>query len=78
MQVGEIVAERFEIEARASTGGMGEVFRARDRTTGEPVAVKVLLHNHTIERMRFAQEIDVLAGLRHPGVVHFIAHGRTP
>src|SRR5512132_836678 len=78
MQVGEVVEGRFEIEARASTGGMGDVFRARDATTGEAVALKVLLHNHTIDRMRFAQEIEVLAGLRHRGVVHYIAHGRTP
>ncbi|MEO5729296.1 MAG: protein kinase, partial [Byssovorax sp.] len=77
-QVGELVADRFEIEARASTGGMGEVFRARDRTTGEPVAVKVLLHNHAIERMRFAQEIEVLARIRHPGIVNYVAHGRMP
>jgi hypothetical protein len=77
MLVGETIAGRFEIEASANTGGMGEVFRARDLTTGELVAVKVLLHNHTIERIRFAQEINVLAGLRHPGIVNYVAHGRT-
>jgi serine/threonine protein kinase len=77
MFVGEIIAERFEIEARASVGGMGEVFRARDKTTGETVAVKVLLHNYPLDRMRFAQEIEVLAGLRPPGVVRYVAHGST-
>ncbi len=77
MLVGETIAGRFEIEACANTGGMGEVYRARDRATGEPVAIKVLIHNQALERIRFAQEINVLAGLRHPGIVNYIAHGRT-
>jgi serine/threonine protein kinase len=39
MRVGDVVGDRFELEALAGAGGMGEVFRARDRATGEAVAV---------------------------------------
>lgn len=38
---GDVVAERFEIESMARSGGMGTVYRARDRETGNPVALKV-------------------------------------
>lgn len=46
MRPGDIVAGRFEIERRAGSGGMGEVFRARDLASGAAVALKVLLTAH--------------------------------
>src|SRR5262249_8233867 len=42
MQPGEVIGERFEIERRVGSGGMGVVYRARDLASGEAVAVKVL------------------------------------
>ena len=42
MNAGDLVADRFEIEKLAATGGMGDVYRARDRRTAEVVALKVL------------------------------------
>lgn len=42
MYPGERIAERYEIEALAGSGGMGEVFRAFDRLSSCPVAIKVL------------------------------------
>src|SRR4051812_34423060 len=77
MQSGDVVADRFEIERLAGTGGMGAVFRARDRLTGEPVAVKVLADPRG-NAERFAREGRVLAELRHPGIVRYVAHGTTP
>ncbi len=76
MQPGDLVADRFEVERLAGTGGMGEVFRARDRHTGEPVALKALHQAHGGER--FAREAVLLAELRHPAIVRYIAHGTTP
>ena len=35
-------ARRYQLESRIATGGMGEVWRARDTTLGRTVAVKVL------------------------------------
>src|SRR5215472_208191 len=77
MQPGDIVAERFEIERRAGSGGMGVVYRARGRVTGSSVALK-LVHGQSQEPTeRFTREGRLLAGLRHPGIVRYVAHGAT-
>src|SRR5262249_15141049 len=77
MQPGELVADRFEVESRASAGGMGAVFRALDRTSGTMIALKVL-HGAWSESLdRFAREARVLSELRHPGIVKYVAHGTT-
>ncbi len=79
MLPGDVVGERFLLEELAGSGGMGAVFRARDRTTGEPVALKMLHGTAASDGAeRFAREIRVLAALRHPGIVRYIADGRTP
>ena len=36
-----MIADRFEIVALAGAGGMGEVWKARDRLSGAAVAVKI-------------------------------------
>jgi tetratricopeptide (TPR) repeat protein len=75
---GTIVAERFEIEELAGSGGMGSVWRARDRLTGQPVAVKVLHGANERAAARFTMEARALGDLRHPGIVRYVAHGTTP
>ena len=42
MQGGDVVGERFVVEALAGTGGMGAVYRARDRSSDAVVALKVV------------------------------------
>ena len=44
LQSGSLFANRFEIDRAAGAGGMGTVYRAVDRYSGEPVALKLLLH----------------------------------
>jgi eukaryotic-like serine/threonine-protein kinase len=78
MKPGDLLGGRFELERHAGSGGMGEVFRAWDRATGEPVAVKVLLEGRAPDHLRFAREAGVLAELSHPGIVRYVAHGLTP
>jgi eukaryotic-like serine/threonine-protein kinase len=77
MQPGDVVDGRFAIEAVAGSGGMGTVFRARDRASGDLVAIKVLRAEAREARERFVREVRVLAGLRHPGIVRYIADGAT-
>jgi tetratricopeptide (TPR) repeat protein len=72
-----LLAERFEIERLAGAGGMGRVYRAHDWRTEQPVAVKVLSAQGALEAERFAREATVLAGLSHPAIVRFVAHGHT-
>src|SRR5688572_9626365 len=54
MRPGDVIAERFELEREAGSGGMSVVFRARDRLTGEPVALKVLRASSEDYERRFA------------------------
>jgi tetratricopeptide (TPR) repeat protein len=54
---------------------MGAVYQASDSLSGQPVALK-LLHADTPEAFqRFSREAEVLASLRHPGIVSYVAHG---
>jgi len=81
MKPGDVVADRFEIERLAGSGGMGAVYRSNDRLTGEPVAVKVLWSHYSElpeHAERFSREALLLQELTHPGIVRYIAHGHTP
>jgi len=78
MLKGEVISGRFEVEHLSGAGGMGQVYRARDLRTGEPVALKVLYQVGPLEIERFAREADVLSNLRHPGIVRYIEGGAAP
>jgi hypothetical protein len=77
MRAGDVIAERFELVSIAGQGGMGVVWRAHDRATGEPVALKALLQRGSELEARFAREARVLAALGHSGVVRHVADGTT-
>ena len=72
-----LVDGRFELKRVAGAGGMGKVYLAHDRLTGQPVAVKVLSSAGGDAR-RFAREAAVLADLLSPAIVRYVAHGVTP
>ncbi len=60
-------------------GGMGSVYRAQHRETGEIHAVKILLENFSDQqhfRTRFESEIRALIKLDHPNVVRIISFGQ--
>jgi eukaryotic-like serine/threonine-protein kinase len=79
MKVSDLVSERFNIEQPIASGGMGQVFRARDRVSGEQVAVKIISSDGSeLRSARFAREVELLSGLSHPGIVRYITHGQTP
>lgn len=61
-------------------GGMGVVHRAIQRTTGRIVAVKFLSDDAVASptaRRRFEREIELAAGLDHPGIVRIIEGGES-
>ena len=78
MRSGDLIAGRFEIDREVGAGGMGRVFRARDRHAGVDVAVKVVLDEEGEIDPRFAREAVMLAEIAHPAVVKYVAHGETP
>ncbi len=62
---------RYEIVSPLGTGGMGEVYRARDTRLGREVAVKVLashLSSHPDLKQRFEREAQLISHLGHPNV----------
>ena len=65
LRAGDVLSDRFEVEGLAASGGMGAVFRARDRTTNERVAVKVLrasIWDEVQEHEGRSTEVEVPAG----------------
>src|SRR6476469_2043534 len=74
----DLIAGRYELEARISKGGMGAVWKARDRRLHRDVAVK-LLHSWIADdeelRRRFAREARVLAPLEHEHIVRLYDYG---
>ncbi|GAB3652831.1 hypothetical protein GCM10027596_02460 [Nocardioides korecus] len=70
--------ERYERIERIAAGGMGEVWRARDRVLGREVAVKVLRREYADDatfRARFEAEARHTAGVAHPGVASLYDYG---
>lgn|GEM_PF-4249165 len=64
--------DRFSVEESIGSGGFAEVFRARDLTSGQVVALKILkenfLGNSTIVE-RFRREVFAIASISSPHVV---------
>ena len=61
----------YEITGRLGEGGMGEVYRGRDRKLGREVAIKVLpaaFANDAERLKRFEREARFLATVNHPGI----------
>ena len=67
---GFVYAGRYEIEGFLGRGGMGSVYRVRDRESGATLALKIL-HAAADDpggSERFRREIGVLAKIRHPSI----------
>jgi serine/threonine protein kinase len=65
---GDVLGD-YEIERRLGAGGMGEVFAANDRRSGERVALKVLAQAGSTALVRFKREFRALADVTHPNLV---------
>src|ERR1700679_3075937 len=62
----------YEILSLIGTGGMGEVYRARDSRLGRDVAIKILpasFSNDQDRLRRFEQEAQAVAALNHPNLL---------
>jgi eukaryotic-like serine/threonine-protein kinase len=71
-------AGRYVLESRIATGGMGEVWSARDTVLDRPVAVKVLKSEYADDalfRTRFETEARHAAALHHPGIAAVFDYG---
>jgi len=71
----------FDLVSPLGKGAMGEVWRARHRSHGTPVAIKFLHARYTTDEWAlesFAGEVRAAAGLTHPHIVTVLDHGRVP
>jgi serine/threonine protein kinase len=74
----------YELLDLIAEGGMGAVYRARQRSTGQTVALKLAppqLDGNTVLMKRFQQEYNAASSLNHPNVVRaldFGYHGSSP
>jgi serine/threonine-protein kinase len=69
---------RYEVQSEIAVGGMGQVFRVRDRATGEERALKRVIQTGPKQHFileAFEREYQVLASLDHPRIVRVFDYG---
>src|SRR4030066_865949 len=67
-----LLNNRYQVEGRIGSGGMAEVYRARDLMLERTVAIKLLREDFSGDpafRERFKQEAKAAANLSHPNIV---------
>ena len=73
VRLGMFLGDRYEILEKIGSGGMSEVYRARDHRLNRDVAVKVLKQEFNSDRSfigKFRTEAHAAACLSHPNIVH--------
>ena len=71
---------QFEILECLGRGGMGVVYRARQKSLNRTVAIKVLAPERDADERfaeRFAKEAELLGQMNHPGIVTVYDFGKT-
>jgi eukaryotic-like serine/threonine-protein kinase len=72
MDEGALLNNRYQLLERIGTGGMADVFRARDLMLERSVAIKILHETYSDDpafQNRFKQEARAAANLSHPNIV---------
>ena len=70
---GTFIADRYEIVGQVGTGGMSDVYKAKDHTLGRYVAIKVLKSEFSEDTnfvSKFSTEAQSAAVLEHPNIVN--------
>ncbi len=73
IKIGMTVADRYEVLEKIGTGGMSDVYRAKDHKLSRFVAVKVLKQEFSENKdflQKFRSEAQSAAGLMHPNIVN--------
>jgi tRNA A-37 threonylcarbamoyl transferase component Bud32 len=78
--VGELIADRYEVDRLLGRGGMSSVYKAHDTLLERNVALKILHERHLDDDEyveRFRREARVVAQLSHPNIVTVIDRGEA-
>ena len=73
IKIGMMIGDRYEILEKIGTGGMSDVYKAKDHKLNRPVAVKVLKQEFSENAnfvSKFRTEAQAAAGLMHPNIVN--------
>ena len=73
VKIGMIIGDRYEVQEKIGTGGMSDVYRAKDHKLNRFVAVKVLKQEFSENAnfvSKFRVEAQAAAGLAHPNIVN--------
>lgn len=73
IKLGMIIADRYEVLEKIGTGGMSDVYRAKDHKLNRYVAVKALKQEFVENKdfvSKFRVEAQAAAGLMHPNIVN--------
>lgn len=73
VKIGMIIGDRYEVQEKIGTGGMSDVYRAKDHKLNRFVAVKVLKQEFSENAnfvSKFRIEAQAAAGLMHPNIVN--------
>lgn len=73
--LGEVI-DRYQVRRLLGTGGMGEVYLARDVVLGRSVALKLV--GGSVPTERFLCEARAIAALNHPNIVQLWNFGEYP
>ena len=77
---GRIINGRYAVETRVGEGGMAYVYRATDRQTNEPVAIKVLMARLATDEesvARLKREAQLAMKLIHPNTCGLLSYGEA-
>ena len=72
INIGAVISGRYEIIEKVGTGGMADVYRAKDHRLNRYVAVKILKNEYSEDAKfvtKFRQEAQAIACLSHPNIV---------
>ncbi len=73
IKLGMLIGYRYEVLEKIGTGGMSDVYKAKDQKLNRLVAVKVLKQEFSENRnfvSKFRVEAQAAAGLMHPNIVN--------
>ena len=73
VKIGMMIGDRYEILEKIGTGGMSDVYKAKDIKLNRYVAIKVLKQEFAENKnfvSKFRVEAQAAAGLMHPNIVN--------